>query len=148
MVAQIRPPPSFGDRVSNNYRDRGNRSGGSGANSFARGISNGSRPPNAKSSPSPSFSNGSSLAVDYSSPNKVICQICQQFGHNALDCYHHMNYAFQGRHPLAQLAAMAATSNAGAPSATSSSASPSPFWLSDSSCNAHLTADLGNLSVS
>ena len=36
------------------------------------------------------------------------CQICNQTGHTALDCYHWMDYSFQGRHPPSQLAVMAA----------------------------------------
>jgi len=27
------------------------------------------------------------------------CQICGKSNHNALDCYHIMDYTFQGRHP-------------------------------------------------
>lgn len=39
--------------------------------------------------------------------NKVHCQICHKYGHNALDCYNRMIYSFQGRHPPTKLAAMA-----------------------------------------
>jgi hypothetical protein len=36
------------------------------------------------------------------------CQICGKMSHLALDCFHRMDYAYQGCHPLVQLAAMAA----------------------------------------
>jgi hypothetical protein len=42
------------------------------------------------------------------SPNRPPCQICGKNSHQALDCYHRMDFAYQGRHPPSQLAAMAA----------------------------------------
>jgi len=64
------------------------------------------------------------------------CQICGKLSHSALDCYHRMDHAFQGRHPPHQLHAMAAHS---------------PFvdqeWFADSAANAHITHDLNNLQV-
>ena len=41
-----------------------------------------------------------------------MCQICGKLGHLAMDCYHRMDYAYQGKHPPAKLAAMATASNA------------------------------------
>jgi hypothetical protein len=41
-------------------------------------------------------------------PPRVPCQICGKTSHQALDCFHRMDYAYQGRHPPSQLAAMAA----------------------------------------
>ena len=32
------------------------------------------------------------------------CQICGKSGHQALDCYHRMNFAYQGKHPPTKLA--------------------------------------------
>jgi hypothetical protein len=54
------------------------------------------------------------------SPNrpKVFCQICGKLGHQALDCFHRMNYTYQGKHPPFQLAAMAAKTNAQADHST------------------------------
>uniref|UniRef100_A0A2N9HH98 Integrase catalytic domain-containing protein n=1 Tax=Fagus sylvatica TaxID=28930 RepID=A0A2N9HH98_FAGSY len=37
------------------------------------------------------------------------CQICGKTGHLALDCFHRMNFAYQGRQPPAKLAAIAST---------------------------------------
>jgi hypothetical protein len=42
------------------------------------------------------------------SSNQPPCHICGKISHQALDCYHMMDFAFQGHHPPAQLAAMAA----------------------------------------
>lgn len=39
------------------------------------------------------------------------CQICGKVGHVALDCYYRMDYSYQGRHPLAKLAALASGNN-------------------------------------
>ncbi|XP_023922287.1 uncharacterized protein LOC112033743 [Quercus suber] len=40
------------------------------------------------------------------------CQIYGKLGHIAIDCYHRMDYAYQGKHPPIKLAAMATASNA------------------------------------
>jgi hypothetical protein len=66
------------------------------------------------------------------------CKICGKLSHNALDCYHRMDHAFQGRHPPSQLYAMAAhTTNLYV----------DQEWYSDSAANAHITHDLNNLHV-
>jgi hypothetical protein len=61
-----------------------------------------SRPPNNLTRASP-FNSGSS--------NKIYCQLCVRMNHQALDCFHRMDYAFQGRHPPSNLAAMVAQTN-------------------------------------
>ena len=40
--------------------------------------------------------------------SKPICQICGKSGHLALNCYHRMDFTYQGRHPPAKLASMVA----------------------------------------
>uniref|UniRef100_A0A2N9H8F5 Integrase catalytic domain-containing protein n=1 Tax=Fagus sylvatica TaxID=28930 RepID=A0A2N9H8F5_FAGSY len=37
------------------------------------------------------------------SNNQPMCQICGKIGHQALDCYHRMDFAYQGRHPPVSL---------------------------------------------
>uniref|UniRef100_A0A2N9HV06 Reverse transcriptase Ty1/copia-type domain-containing protein n=1 Tax=Fagus sylvatica TaxID=28930 RepID=A0A2N9HV06_FAGSY len=64
------------------------------------------------------------------------CQIYGKLGHQALDCYHRMDFAYQGRHPPAKLAAMASTSNCSQGGDT---------WLTDTGTTYHLTANLNNL---
>ena len=68
------------------------------------------------------------------------CQICGKSGHQALDCYHRMDFAYQGKNPSQKLAAMASVSNA----AITNNQDP---WLADSGTSDHLTANLNNLSV-
>jgi hypothetical protein len=49
-----------------------------------------------------------------------------------------MDYAFQGRHPPSELAAMVAHSNV---------VSEEDDWLADSGANNHITTNLENLSI-
>lgn len=42
-------------------------------------------------------------------PPRLSCQICNKVGHSTVDCYHRMDFAYQGRHPPAQLTAMVAS---------------------------------------
>lgn len=39
------------------------------------------------------------------------CQICGKKNHQTFDCYHRMDYSYQGRHPPTQLATMVAHTN-------------------------------------
>jgi transposase InsO family protein len=64
------------------------------------------------------------------------CQICGKTSHRALDCFHRMDYAFQGRHPPAHLAAMVATNSVQPDDST---------WYADSGANHHLTPALEKL---
>ena len=67
-----------------------------------------------------------------------MCHICGKLGHLAVDCYHRMDFAYQGKHPLAELAAMAIASNAcltqGQP------------WLAHSAAINHVIVSLHHLS--
>ncbi|RVW30086.1 Retrovirus-related Pol polyprotein from transposon RE1 [Vitis vinifera] len=73
----------------------------------------------------------------FSTP-KSPCQICGKLSHKALDCFHRMDYAYQGRHPPTQLAAMVAHSNAEQEEET---------WFADSGANQHITANLEHLTL-
>ena len=70
------------------------------------------------------------------------CQICGKSNHQALDCYHRMDYSYQGRHPPTQLATMVAQSNS-----LFAEEEEQP-WYADSGANQHITADLENLNLS
>ena len=72
--------------------------------------------------------------------NRPIYQICGKSGHQALDCYHRMDFAYQGKNPPTKLAVMAIASNA----AITSNQDP---WLADSGTSDHLTASLSNLTT-
>jgi transposase InsO family protein len=66
------------------------------------------------------------------------CQICGKTSHTALDCFHMMDYAYQGRHPPAQLSAMMAHMN---------NTFEEQEWLADSGANTHVTNELDNLAI-
>ena len=70
--------------------------------------------------------------------SRLICQICGKNGHSALDCYHCMDFAYQGRHAPAKLASMVA--NAAQVQASNS-------WLIDTGCSDHVTPNLSQLSL-
>lgn len=57
-----------------------------------------------------------------------------------MDCFNRMNYAFQGRHPPQELAAMVAEAN--------TSFLNKQQWYADSGANIHVTTDAANLTVS
>jgi hypothetical protein len=76
--------------------------------------------------------------LPFSCPNRTPCQICGKTSYQALDCFHMMDYSFQGRHPPSQLTAMVAHIN---------SELEDQQWLADSGANAHITNELEPLSV-
>lgn len=80
---------------------------------------------------------GSSRSSSQASYNRPCCQICNKTGHTALDCYHRMDYSYQGRNPPSQLAAMA----------TSYNPVSEQNWYADSGATNHVTNDLQNLSI-
>jgi len=69
---------------------------------------------------------------------RPICQICGKVGHLALDCYHRMDYAYQGKHPPTKLVAMATASNA--------CFTQDQPWLADNAATDHVTSNLNHLS--
>jgi hypothetical protein len=90
----------------------------------------------------PGFSNNKTQQAssnNASNSSRAPCQICGKTSHQALDCFHRMNYSYQGRHPPPQLAAMAAQSNA--------LYDDEQEWLADSGANAHITNNLENLTI-
>ncbi|XP_059441339.1 beta-glucosidase 17-like, partial [Corylus avellana] len=70
--------------------------------------------------------------------SRASCQICGRTNHLAIDCYHQMNYAFQGKNPPTQLAAMVAHTNF---------TNEEQQWLTDSRANAPITNQLENLQI-
>uniref|UniRef100_A0A2N9HD04 CCHC-type domain-containing protein n=1 Tax=Fagus sylvatica TaxID=28930 RepID=A0A2N9HD04_FAGSY len=84
---------------------------------------------------SPSSSQPSTYANNQFSFSRPSCRICYKMGHTALDCYHIMNFSFQGKHPPTKLAAMAFSSNA----------SSSNCWVSDTGATDHFTLNLANI---
>uniref|UniRef100_A0A2N9GKR4 Integrase catalytic domain-containing protein n=1 Tax=Fagus sylvatica TaxID=28930 RepID=A0A2N9GKR4_FAGSY len=74
--------------------------------------------------------------------SRPTCQICSKLGHVALDCFHRMNFAYQGRHPPAKLAAIASTNMSNAISAPASNQS---CWISDTGATDHFTPDITHI---
>jgi hypothetical protein len=72
-------------------------------------------------------------------PPRSPCQICGKINHRALDCYHRMDYSYQGRLPPTQLSAMVAQTNANY---------DTQEWLADSGANTHVTAEPENITNS
>ena len=84
-------------------------------------------------------------AETFSRPLGLIsCQICQKQEHGALDCYHSMNFSYQGCHPPSQLATMVVNSM----HSQASGENTNNVWFSDSGCNVHMTYELTNLNLS
>ena len=61
------------------------------------------------------------------------CQIWRRKSHQAIDCFHRMDFTYQGRHPHSQLAAMVAYTNASI---------DEKRWYADNEANNHITGDL------
>ncbi|XP_062145549.1 uncharacterized protein LOC133852912 [Alnus glutinosa] len=71
-------------------------------------------PPPARYSSQPKYSAPQSTNDSrpiFSNAPKIPCQICGKLNHLALDCFHRMDYAFQGRRPPTQLHAMVSYTN-------------------------------------
>jgi hypothetical protein len=109
--------------------------------------------PPSKFSPRPGQPKGSSSYIHSASPQQTSghssgppfqpsarppCQICGKTSHQALDCFHRMDHSYQGRHPPAQLAAMAAHLN---------NSLDDQQWFADSGANSHITNELDNLTL-
>ena len=89
----------------------------------------------------PKYKPNQSSPIPFNS-SRPPCQICGKPNHQALDCYHRMDYSYQGRHPPTQLAAMVAHTNS---QLVEEDHQP---WYADSGANQHITADLENLNLS
>jgi hypothetical protein len=74
---------------------------------------------------------------------RPLCQICGKQGHVALDCFHRMNFAYQGKQPPAKLAAIASTNMSNAIHAPSTSGST--CWVSDTGATDHFTPDINQI---
>uniref|UniRef100_A0A2N9GQ99 Integrase catalytic domain-containing protein n=1 Tax=Fagus sylvatica TaxID=28930 RepID=A0A2N9GQ99_FAGSY len=135
--------------VSNNHKPNNGFNGGQGynrgreRNSFNRGR--GGRSFNAYPTPQIQSSQSSNLnsQSSFGSQGKTerpTCQICWKIGHYAIDCYHRMDFAYQGKNPPTKLAAMANASNL-------QYTQNSETWLTDSGASDHITANASNLNT-
>uniref|UniRef100_A0A2N9G595 Integrase catalytic domain-containing protein n=1 Tax=Fagus sylvatica TaxID=28930 RepID=A0A2N9G595_FAGSY len=88
--------------------------------------------------PSNPISQPSSQPGSYGKSERPTCQICWKIGHYAVDCYHRMDFAYQGKNPPTKLAAMASASNL-------HYTQSSETWLTDSGASDHITANASTL---
>ncbi len=130
------------NKPSNNYNgNQGYTRGGRGRNSFSRGRGGGGRSSSNYTSnfnsPLPHSQQQSSFAPSIKS-NKPTCQIYWKQSHYAIDCYHRIDFAYQGKNPTTKLAAMASASNI-------HHTQTAKTWLIDSGASDHITASSNNL---
>jgi hypothetical protein len=71
-----------------------------------------------------------------SSSNRPLCQVCNRYGHVALDCYNRFNEAYTREQPSQAHAYLSAPSS-----------SIDQNWYPDSGATHHLTSDLANLNI-
>ena len=120
------------------YGNFGPGSGGQAYGSFGNGQGSSFGPPSGSSSSEFQSKSGSQLSQN----QRPTCQTCGKNGHTALDCYHRMNFAYQGRHAPAKLASMAVSSMAAAANSTQNSQQ-----LTNTGASNHVTPDLAQLSL-
>ena len=72
--------------------------------------------------------------------DRPTCQICWKVGHYAVDCYHRMDFAYQGKNPPTKLAAMASASNL-------QHTQGSETWLTDTGATDHITSTASSLTT-
>lgn len=125
-----KPGSKLGAHSNNN-----NRSRSSDTSKFSGSISSSA----SFRQPLPHLPASSSAPVSNDSRSRSRCQIAKE-NHQALDCLNRMNYAFQGRHPPTELAAMVAEANTTYPNQHQ--------WYADSGVNLHVTSDAANLTTS
>uniref|UniRef100_A0A2N9EYF6 Reverse transcriptase Ty1/copia-type domain-containing protein n=1 Tax=Fagus sylvatica TaxID=28930 RepID=A0A2N9EYF6_FAGSY len=73
-------------------------------------------------------------------PERPTCQIYWKTGHYAIDCYHRMDFAYQGKNPPTKLAAMASASNL-------HHTQNSETWLTNTRASDHITTNASNLNT-
>ncbi|KAL5729361.1 hypothetical protein ACHQM5_002330 [Ranunculus cassubicifolius] len=76
--------------------------------------------------------------------NTPVCQICHRPRHTAINYYHRMNQAYEGRVPTQKLSVMAAISQS-SPSAPHTNTATT--WVTYTGASIHITVDLANLVV-
>ena len=100
-----------GNQGYNNNRGRGGR------NTFSRGRGGRSLNFNTPSfnasnfNASQSYPQQQSQSASPAKSKRPTCQICWKQSHHAIDCYHRMDFAYQGKNPTTKLTAMASASN-------------------------------------
>ena len=128
------PIPQF-----NAHSNRGGR-GGRSNNYKGRGGRNFNNNNNRGGSTSPSFNSYSANPSPFNNSittnsQRPTCQICYKMGYTTIDCYHIMDFTYQGQHPPSKLAAMASSIHN----------LSSNYWISDTGATDDFTPDLANI---
>jgi hypothetical protein len=131
------------NKPSNGFNGNQSYHRGRGRNNYTRGRGGRSSNFNHNSSFTPSHppQPQQSQVSQFTSQGRTerpTCQICWKIEHYAIDCYHRMNFAYQGKNPTTKLAAMASASNLHHNQNTET-------WLTDSGASDHITASANNL---
>ena len=146
FASNSKPSGSGSNSQSNMYLNQGSGRG-KGRNNYSRGRGSGrSNNDSPHTQGNSGFYNSATFASQHNSQNQNYkpestcpqCQICGKMGHTTIDCYHRMDFSFQGKNPPAKLAAMTIASN----TAITGSSNP---WLTDLGASDHITANLNNL---
>ena len=149
-ASNSKPNGNGSNSQSNMYLNQGSTKG-RGRNNYNRGRGGGrsinySPHSQGSSGGNSGFYNNANFSPQHHSQNQTNkpentcpqCQICGKMDHTGIDCYHKMDFAFQGKNPPTKLAAMAIASN------TTIIGNLDP-WLTDSRASDHITANLNNL---
>lgn len=133
MVMSSNQRPNSSNNYNQSYNQPYNNSRGRNNNNSNReGRGRGSpSQPNQFSNQCNHFSRNQSSSSRFERPT---CQICGKLSHLAIDCYHRMDYAYQGKHPPTKLAAMVTTSNA--------CITQDQHWFIDNAATDHVIASL------
>uniref|UniRef100_A0A2N9EEC7 Integrase catalytic domain-containing protein n=1 Tax=Fagus sylvatica TaxID=28930 RepID=A0A2N9EEC7_FAGSY len=124
-----------------NFYSKGGRGGGRYGNSYLQSQNQYSQNQFSQGSQGsqPAFNGQNPNSLNKPEHTRPVCQICGKIGHYAIDCYHRMDFAYQGKNPPTKLAAMANASNLNITQGNNDT------WLTDSGASDHITANLNNL---
>uniref|UniRef100_A0A2N9IDE7 CCHC-type domain-containing protein n=1 Tax=Fagus sylvatica TaxID=28930 RepID=A0A2N9IDE7_FAGSY len=122
-----------------NHYSRGGRGNGRSGNFYPQNQFTQNQSPGSQGQNQSGFHGQNTSGYNKPEHNRPTCQICGKLGHYAIDCYHRMDFAYQGKNPPTKLAAMANASNLNITQGTGET------WLTDSGASDHITADLNNL---
>uniref|UniRef100_A0A2N9H1V0 Integrase catalytic domain-containing protein n=1 Tax=Fagus sylvatica TaxID=28930 RepID=A0A2N9H1V0_FAGSY len=122
-----------------NHYSRGGRGNGRSGHFYPQNQFTQNHSPGSQGQNQSGFHGQTTSSYNKPEHNRPTCQICGKLGHYAIDCYHRMDFAYQGKNPPTKLAAMANASNLNMTQGTGET------WLTDSGASDHITADLNNL---
>uniref|UniRef100_A0A2N9G5X4 Integrase catalytic domain-containing protein n=1 Tax=Fagus sylvatica TaxID=28930 RepID=A0A2N9G5X4_FAGSY len=109
-----------------NHYSRGGRGNGRSGHFYPQNQFTQNHSPGSQGQNQSGFHGQTTSSYNKPEHNRPTCQICGKLGHYAIDCYHRMDFAYQGKNPPTKLAAMANASNLNMTQGTGET------WLTDS----------------